>query len=672
MEPDFAGYATKADLKCSDGRTIKPNAFAHMHGKKVPLVWQHGHNSPENILGHALLEARTDGLYAYGFFNDTPAAKHSKTMVQHEDIDSLSIYANKLNEKAKQVFHGIVREVSLVLSGANPGAKIDHIAIQHGDDENDIELLDDEAVIYSGLSLKHSFSPEDEDADEEDDEDEDDEEDEDDVAHADSAPMTVKDIYDDMSAEQQDVVKYFVGLALEDGGDDAAEHSDNDEGIAHQEGSNNMGRNVFEDASDNSDNGGNTISHSDLRGILEGAKKLGTLKQSMEAYALQHGIESIETLFPDAQALSNTPEFNKRRTEWVAGVIDGVRHTPFSRIKTLVADITQDEARAKGYITGHFKKEEWFGVTKRTTGPTTIYKKQKLDRDQMLDITEFDVVAWLKAEMRIMLEEEIARAILVGDGRDVSDEDKIKDPGAAASGDGIRSILTEHELYATTLLVNVVDGGKVNYETVVDAVLDGFEQYKGTGTPDFYTTIKTLNLFLKAKDLEGRRYYRNRQEVAEALGVNRIITVEPMNEYADLIGIIVNLEDYNIGTDKGGEVNLFDDFDIDYNQFKYLMETRLSGALTKIKAALVIKKLTDPTDTLVAPQKPAFNSATGVITVPAQTGVIYKNGAGTTLTAGAQTALAAGASLVVNAIAAADYYFASNANDSWTFKRPAA
>jgi hypothetical protein len=670
MEPDFAGYATKADLECSDGRTIKPNAFKHMHGKKVPLVWSHGHGTPENVLGHALLEARPDGMYAYGFFNKTAAAQHAKEMVQHEDINSLSIYANKLTERAKQVFHGMIREVSLVLSGANPGAKIDHISIQHSDDPDDVELLDDEAVIYTGLSLAHAFEDEDDedDEDEEDDEDNDEEDEDDDVQHADNDDRTVADIYNEMSDEQKDVVKYFVGAALE--GDDAAEHSDNDEGFAHQEGYDNMGRNVFEDAGTAEEQ--HVISHDDMKLIVKNAQKMGSLKESLESYALAHGIESIETLFPDAKNLTNTPEFNKRRTEWVSGVIDGVRTTPFSRIKTLVADITQDEARAKGYIKGEFKKEEWFGVTKRTTGPTTIYKKQKLDRDDIVDITDFDVVAWLKAEMRLMLEEEIARAILIGDGRDIADEDKIKDPGAASSGDGIRSIINEHELYATTLNVNVVLDGKVNYETVVDAVLDGMEFYKGTGTPTFYTTIKTLNLFLKAKDLEGRRYYRNRDEVAQALGVDRIVTVEPMNEMTDLIGIIVNLDDYNIGADKGGEVNLFDDFDIDYNQFKYLMETRISGALTKIKAALILRKVADSTDTLAKPQKPAFNPVTGIVTIPAVTGVVYKNGANATLTAGPQTALAAGASLVVKAVAAADYYFADNASDEWLFKRPAA
>jgi phage head maturation protease len=665
MEPDFGGYATKADLKCSDGRVIRPKAFQHMDGQTVPLVWHHGHSDAKNVLGHALLQARPDGVYAYGFFNNSPDALAAKEAVSHGDIDSLSIYANQLQEVNKVVSHGSIREVSLVLSGANPGAKIDQVKIVHSDDE--IEELDDEAVIYTGLSLQHADSDEDED-------DEDDEDDDEELEHADGGP-TVKDVYDSMSEEQKTVLQFMIGAALDSAGSDDAEHADNDEGFAHQEG-NTMGRNVFEDAANKSDGQPkHVLSHDDLKTIFENGKKAGSLKAAVEAYAdthLQHGIESLDVLFPDAQNVTNTPEFNQRRTEWVNGVLTGVRRSPFSRIKSITADITQDAARAKGYIKGKYKVEEWFGVTKRTTGPTTIYKKQKLDRDDILDITDFDVVAWMKAEMRLMLDEEIARAILIGDGRDVSSDDKIKDPGSAADGTGIRSIMNEHELYATTLLVNVDDADS-NYEEVVDAVIDGMEYYKGTGTPTFYTTIRRLNMFLKAKDNEGRRYYRNRDEVAQALGVKAIVTVEPMNDVSDLIGIIVNLDDYNVGADKGGEVNLFDDFDIDYNQQKYLMETRISGALIKIKSALVLKT-TASNVTLLKPQKPGFNATTGVVVIPAQTGVVYKNADTTaTLTAGNQTALAAGAELNVQASpSSASYAFNDNASDFWSFQRPAA
>jgi hypothetical protein len=336
-----------------------------------------------------------------------------------------------------------------------------------------------------------------------------------------------------------------------------------------------------------------------------------------------------------------------------------------------MADITQAEARAKGYIKGEFKKEEWIGVTKRTTSPTTIYKKQRLDRDDILDITDFDVVMWLKAEIRLMLEEEAARAILIGDGRSVDDEDKIKDPVGANDGVGIRSVLNDHELYVTTLFANIDDASS-SYEEVVDVVMDGFEFYKGTGMPTFYTTIKHLNGFKKAKDLNGQRYYKTNDEVAQALGVGNIVTVEPMNEETDLIGIIVNLSDYNLGTDKGGEVTLFDDFDINYNQYLYLMETRFSGALTKIKSALVIKKTTS-TNVLVAPTTPGFVKSTGVVTIPTKTGVTYKNGdTNATLSAGAQTALAPGATLNVLAVPASGYYFADNASDQWSFTRDSA
>ena len=666
MEPDFGGYATKAGLRCSDGRVIKAEAFQHMDGKKVPLVWQHGHNDTSNVLGHALLEARPDGVYAYGFFNKTPNGNHAKEAVLNRDLDSLSIYANQLKETNKNVSHGNIREVSLVLSGANPGAKIDYVRIQHGSDPDDITELDDEAIIHTGDNID---LPEEEEGDEVE------HAEGDEVEHAEGDGRTVKDIYDAMSEEEKNVLHYMIGAALEEAAGEA-EHSDNDEGIAHQEGNIDMARNLFEQNGSGSENDQkHVLSHDDIVGIVDNAKKLGSLKAAVEGYALQHGIENIDILFPDAKNVSGAPELDKRRTEWVRGVLEGTRHTPFSRIKTFAADLTQDAARAKGYIKGNYKLEEWFGVTKRTTTPTTIYKKQKLDRDDFLDITDFDIVAFLKAEMRLMTEEEIARAVLIGDGRSLSDEDKVKDPMGASDGAGIRSILNDHELFVTTLHVNAdaVDSElpNVGYDVVVDAVMDGMEFYKGTGTPTFYTTIPHLNKFLKARDNDGRRLYRNKQEVADALGVSKVETVEPMKEVSDLIGIIVNLADYNVGTDRGGELTMFDDFDIDYNAQKYLMETRLSGALIKPKTALVIKK-TASDDDLATPLKPSFVASTGVVTIPTVTGVVYKNDAGTTLTAGAQTALAAGASTTVYAVPASGYYFANNQGDSWEFRRPSA
>jgi HK97 family phage prohead protease len=666
IEADFGGWATKAGLKCTDGRTIMPGAFKHMHQQQVPLVFQHSHNAIENVLGHAILEHREEGIYAYAFFNDTPKGQLAKTQVKHRDLKHLSIYANNLVETAKKVTHGNIREVSLVLAGANPGAVIDFVNLKHGD--GSITELDDEAILYTEEELEHAL-----DEIEEDDTDEDD-----DLAHA-SADMTVQDIYDGMSEEEQNVVHYLIGAALDSvtsAAAPAAKHSDDNtaEGVlAHKEGADNMSRNVFDQNDANEGEQKNVLSHSDVKGIFADAVKCGSLREAARNYinSLEHGIESIDVLFPDAKMATGTIDLDKRRTEWVTTVLNGTRHTPFSRIKTFTADLTQDEARAKGYIKGNYKLEEWFGVSKRTTSPTTIYKKQKLDRDDMLDITDFDIVAFLKAEMRLMTEEEIARAILIGDGRAADDIDKVKDPLGTSDGIGIRSIVNDHELFVTTLLVNVDDANS-SYEEVVDAVMDGMEFYKGTGTPVFYTTIPQLNKFLKAKDEMGRRYYANKSEVAQVLGVSNIITVEPMKEIADLIGIVVNLDDYNIGTDNGGELTMFDDFDIDYNQQKYLLETRMSGALVKPKSALVIKK-TASANVLVTPTKPAFVASTGVVTIPTVTGVVYKGNDGTTtLTAGAQTALAAGASTTVYAVPASGYYFANNQEDSWMFKRNAA
>ena len=654
---DFSGYATKAGLKCSDGRTITAEAFKHQDKVTVPLVWQHGHNSPDNILGHAVLEARPDGVYAYGFFNETPPGVQTRALVLHKDIKNLSIWANALVEKSKTVLHGMIREVSLVLSGANPGALIDYVQIQHSDDPDDVTTSAEVAVIHTGLEIEVTA-------------------DEEAIAHAEK---TLKDVYETLTEEQKTLVHYMVDVALNTPQSDAATHSDgsktddkdNEGELAHQEGTDMTKHNVFEQ-------GGETktekheLSHADVQGILADAMKPGsTLKTAVKEYAVQHGITDIDVLFPDAKSLQDRPEFNKRRTEWVSGVLNGTRHSPFSRVKSIVADLTQDAARAKGYIKGTYKKEEWFGVTKRTTTPTTIYKKQKLDRDDIVDITDFDVVAWMKMEMRMMLDEEIARAILIGDGRAVDDEDKIRDPAAATDGAGIRSIANEHELYATTVRVNIDDASST-YQEVIESILRARRFYKGSGTPTLYTTEAVIVEMLLCKDANLRRYYNSVQDLASALMVSAIVAVEPMEDETDLVGIIVNLDDYNIGADRGGEINSFDDFDIDYNQYKYLMETRLSGALVKIKSALIIRKVAS-TEVLVAPTVPTFVASTGVVTIPTKTGVVYKNNdTSATLSAGAQTALAAGATLNVIAVPASGYYFSTNAEDQWAFTRDAA
>ena len=647
MEADFSGYATKAGLKCSDGRTIMPEAFQHMDGKKVPLVWQHVHNEPGNVLGHALLEARADGVYAYCYLNDTEAGRNGRALVQHGDVTAMSIYANQLVEKTKQVFHGTIREVSLVLSGANPGALIDNIRIAHSDGE--IDELNDEAIIYTGLPLQHSDES-DEDSEADDTEENDDVENDDTVQHGD---QTVQDVYDSLTEDQKQVVHFMIGAALEQAGG-SAEHS-----ALNTEGNDNMSRNIFEqDATDQ----GATLSHEDVRGIVADAVKGGSLKEAVENYALQHGIENIDILFPDARALSNTPEFDKRRTEWVAGVLGGTHHSPFSRVKTLSADLTHEEARARGYIKGNFKKEEFFGLQKRTTGPTTVYKKQKLDRDDIVDITDLDVVAWLKAEMRLMLDEELARAILIGDGRSLDNEDKIRDPQGATDGLGIRSILHDHELYAATVNVNLDDANS-NITEFMDTVLMNRYLYKGTGTPTFYTTEKYITRMLLERDKMGRRLFRNVQELADELRVASIVPVEVMESETDLIGIMVNLQDYTVGADKGGEINLFDDFDIDYNQYKYLIETRISGALTKIRSALVFKK-TAAANALVEPAAPVWDAKTNTITVPSTAGVNYFVD-GNAATAGAKVVVPAGKSYVVTATPKAGFYFENNVEDQW-------
>lgn len=584
MTYDFSGYATKFNVKCSDGRTIRPGAFDEMDGKTVPLVWQHGHDQPENVLGHALLEKRGDGIYAFCTLNKTDRGSHTREMVQHKDVNSLSIYANKLVQNSMDVVHGVIREVSIVLAGANPGALIDNIVLAHSDGE---ETTTDEAIIYSGEDV--ATTAESSSAD---------------VSHSEgslkmgsenqdstSTDRTVGDVYNEMTDEQKNVVGFLVEEALAnatDQNDPEADPANTDgEAVKHtaQEGTN-MSRNVFEGSDEK--NTTTTLSHGQVEEIFEDAKNLGSLKDSVIKHAATYGISNIEELFPEAKNITSTPDFIKRRTEWVADVLAGTSKTPFSRIKSMQADITADEARAKGYIKGNLKKEEVFKLLKRTTTPTTIYKKQKLDRDDIVDITDFDVVAWIRGEMRLMLEEEIARAILIGDGRAVDDPDKIDE-------DHIRPIIKEDPLYAPTVTVTVA-AGQSEGEAFMESVLRARKDYEGSGTPTLYTNTDFVTDMLLLKDKQtGRRIYNTEQELCSAMRVDKIVEVPQFTgqKTADgksILGLVVNLRDYTIGADRGGQTTMFDDFDIDYNQYKYLLEVRMSGSLTKVKSALVIVK----------------------------------------------------------------------------------
>lgn len=665
MEADFSGYATKAGLKCSDGRTILPDAFRDQHAARVPLVWQHGHTDPENVLGHAILENREDGVYAYGFFNDSVKAQAAKKGVQHGDINMLSIWANNLLERSSRVMHGVIREVSLVLSGANPGALIDPVSIRHSDGREDTPL-EDTAVITTGLFISHSADDiQDPDADENDENDDNDSDadensdggdDDSDLQHADGGERTIQEIYEAFSDEEKDVVHYLIGTAVEAMTEaNTAAHGN----MNHQEG--NQMHNVFEGDKTKSEP---VIAHDAMNGIVENAQRLGSMKAAVEAYGLQHGIENIGTLFPDAKALSNQPELFGRRMEWVDALLSGTRKSPFSRIKSLWADITGDEARAKGYITGALKKEEFFTVAKRITTPTTIYKKQALDRDDIVDITDFDVVVWLKAEMRLMLDEEIARAVLVGDGRDISHEDKINEQC-------IRPIATDHELYTHRVYVNINDANST-FDEVITAVIKNRKFYRGTGQPIFFTSEDYIADGLLLKDGMGRRLYRNLEELAAELRVSKIVPVEILEEYPDIVGILVNPHDYNIGADRGGEVNMFDDFDIDYNKYKYLIEGRMSGALVKLKSAQVLLKVAGGA-VLTVPTAPTYDEELGQISIPTVTGVVYKNAAGTTLTTGSSPyTVTPGTTYEVFATpSSSSYYFENSEVDNWEFHRHA-
>lgn len=570
MKYDFSGWATKNNIRCSDGRTILKDAFKHNDGQMVPLVWNHDHNDPLNVLGHALLENRDEGVYAYCTFNDTDAGRNAKALVEHGDVTALSIYANQLKQQGPNVLHGAIREVSLVLAGANPGAFIDSI-IRHGEES------DEEAIIYTGenLVLEHSqhtivndkkldavkdnFTPPSGDKKEGNDE------------------KTVQDVFDTLNEEQKTVVYALIGQAL-----DGANQNENNE----KEGNDDMKHNVFDQDQKEKEN---VLTHADMETIISDGKRYGSLKDSFLAHAQEYGIESIDFLFPEAKNVNNQPDFIKRDDSYVQKVLRGVHHTPFSRIKSIHANITADEARAKGYIKGNLKKEEVFTLLKRSTTPTTIYKKQKMDRDDIIDITDFDVIAYIKAEMRMMLDEEIARAILVGDGRSTASDDKINEQN-------IRPIAKDDDLYTIKKSVDVAKDATEDAvaKAFIKTVIKSRKEYKGSGSPTLFTTEDMLTNCLLLEDNNGRIIYDSVDKLATTLRVKEIVPVEIMEgvtrtagaKILPLMALLVNLNDYYVGADKGGAINMFDDFDIDYNQEKYLIETRISGALVKPYSAI--------------------------------------------------------------------------------------
>jgi hypothetical protein len=659
MEADFSGYATKADIKCSDGRTITPDAFKHQDTVEVPLVWQHNHDSPMNVLGHAVLEHRGPdhadgaGIYCYGYFNESEAGQTTKLLVHNKDVKALSIYANGLVEKAKTVLHGAIKEVSVVLSGANPGAFIDNIRLAHTDGE--IETLAEEAIIYTGLEIEHTAN-----------------DGEDVVVHAEDdassdtdqeKETSYKEVYDNWSPLEKEVAHFMIGAALEqaetggegaadtgvahsadgaddedadkdvqhsdDGDDDKETDTDTDEGdLTHKEGDDDMSRNQFEHGNDGGAGGTMTgtdidtskrISHADLTKIVEAAQQPGgSFKAGVLKHAAEYGIENIELLFPDAKLIEATPQFISRRMEWVSVVINGTKHSPLAAVKTMLADITKEEARAKGYIKGNRKEEEVFSLLSRSVRPGTIYKKQKLDRDDMLDITDINVVAWLKAEMRLMIEEELARAILVGDNRPANHPDKVKDPMGAIDGVGIRSILHDDDLYAIKTELDA----NVDSRSAVRGIVRAMDDYRGSGGATMFLARASLTDMMLEEDRFGRPLYANRGELADKVGVSNIVTVDLFSEYTNLFAIIVSLSDYTVGSNRGGELTSFEDFDIDFNQYKYLQETRLSGGLTKPFSAIVVTRAAG-TEVVGGATAPSFDGTTDTITIPADEGVVY-------------------------------------------------
>ena len=585
MDYDFSGWATRNNIECSDGRTIMKDAFKDNDGQKVPLVWNHQHDDPNEVLGHALLENRDEGVYAYCKFNDTESGQTAKSLVLNGDVDKLSIYANKLKSNMNKVVHGCIREVSLVLAGANPGAYIDSVVV-HADGAEDEE----EGTIYTDEQISVNVEHSEEKSEEKE---ETEMNDNSEIKHAEtensgSEEKTVQEVFDTLTDEQKDVVYAIIGEAVEEAKNDAG-----DEG--EEEGEENMKHNVF----DNDNNREDVLAHSEfVKAAIADAKKYGSMRESFIAHAEAEGLEWNENndfspLFPDATNINREPIMVEKDNSWVAKVMAQVKHSPFSRVKNTLGRMDETTARAKGYIKGTKKANIQMAVLNRVTTPTTVYIKNDIDRDDVIDITDFDVVAWQKKEMRKQLDKELALAMLLGDGRDVSDQYKINEQN-------IRPVVSDDDLYTIKYVVtegvDYNNAGNSHSENdsvakgVIRAALKARKNYKGSGRPTFYTTEDTLTDMLLIEDQNGRVIYDSIDKSATALRVSEIVTIPEMESRTDIYGIIVNLNDYTAGADKGGSVNMFDDFDIDYNQMKYLMETRMSGALTQPYSAIVLKK----------------------------------------------------------------------------------
>lgn len=599
---DFCGWATRNNIRCSDGLTIKANAFKENDGKVVPLVWNHKHDDPYNVLGHALLENRADGVYAYCTFNDTDQGQNAKALVDHGDVDALSIYANQLKKAGSDVVHGLIREVSLVLAGANPGARIETVMMHSDDDSEELYVICEYAD-----EIEHS----DEDSEENNVEEEKSMEikNEEVVEHADEKEKTVQDVIDTMNEEQKNVLYALVGAAMQDEDEEDEENNEEDAEVKH---------NIFDNETTEKEEK-NVLSHSEMAEIIKKAPRAGSMKAAFENAGiesidyLQHdgetpkyGVENpygimgkaadanslgVDALFPDARNYTQTPQWISRNMEWVSKFLNAASHSPFSRVKTMFADITEDEARARGYVKGTMKKEEVFSLLKRVTEPTTVYKKQKMDRDDVIDITDFDVIAWIKAEMRVMLNEEIARAALISDGRISGTDGKIDETH-------IRPIWTDSDFFTIKVTVPAGEDDNESAKNIIKSAVRSRKNYKGSGNPVLFTTEDILTDMLMIEDSMGRVIYDTKEKLCNALRVSDIVTVELMENQSrtvngttkNLIGIIVNPRDYNFGADKGGAISMFDDFDIDYNQMKYLIETRCSGALIRPYSAIVLEK----------------------------------------------------------------------------------
>ena len=636
---DFSGYATRAGVKCADGRVIEPQAFVHNDGDTVPLVWQHGHNSPSNILGHAVLELKDDGVYAYGFFNESEKAMDAKESVRHGDIRRMSIYANNLRETDNLVHSGIIREVSLVIAGANPGATIDNVTIQHSDDY--IEVVEDKAIIHSGENITPT-----------------DEGDNMPEGQNETGDKTLQDILDDMTEEQRDAVDYLVGAAIEsvqgDDDDDTNDDEDDDSSAAHSalthadKDSTSMSHNLFENSGNSSKQTiGDILTSDQISGILHDAMEGGSLKHALEQFALQHSVTDIEGLFPQHK-LDGGVQVYDRQNEWVTKVLNGVRKIPMTRIRTVIADMTPEEARAKGYVKGNEKIEQVFGWLKRETDATTVYKKQSIDRDDLLDITDFDIVAFFWTEMRGKLMEALAEAILIGDGRSAMDPDKINE-------DRIRPIASDIDFYAPKVTLP----SNSDPRDIVKAIIRSRKDYRGSGNPTLFTTTDFITDLLLIEDRNQRRVYETVDSLKSALRVSDVVEVEYFNQDPTVVGILVNLSDYTVGTNKGGEITRFDDFDIDFNKYKYLIETRISGSLTKPMSAIVIKR---EEGDVATPQSPSFNSETNEVQIPTTTGVVYSI-KGEVVTGVVEIDEVT----QVDASAASGYYIPANTINSWTF-----